>query len=135
MGASCGHTRMKCNRCMTLLNCKSHRGWRLRHGMYKTTEWRAYNAANGRCNNPNNPKYKNYGGRGIKFLFGSFEQWYDEIGQKPSPQHSHDHIDNNSNYEPGNVRWATKTVQRLNFRPKSIPNRRNSMTGRFESRP
>lgn len=81
------------------------------HGMSKTPEYRAYHKAKERCSNPNHPKYPRYGGRGIRFLFTSFEQFYAEVGPRPSSEHSIDRKDNDGNYEPGNVRWATRKEQ------------------------
>jgi len=48
-------------------------------------EYDAYRNARQRCENPKNPQWKNYGARGIKFLFTSFEQFLADIGLKPSP--------------------------------------------------
>jgi len=70
-----------------------------------------------RCANPKHPRWADYGGRGIKFLFTSFQQWLDELGPRPSTQHSVDRIDNNRHYEPGNMRWATRSQQNRNRRP------------------
>lgn len=89
------------------------------HGMAKTPEWRAWCAARQRCHNPNCSSYANYGGRGIQMCDAwreSFELFYAHIGPKPSPMHSLDRIDNDGHYEPGNVRWATKTEQARNQR-------------------
>lgn len=71
-----------------------------------------------RCRNPKHPSYHNYGARGISV----YEAWQDvavflaHIGPRPSPLHSLDRIDNNGNYEPGNVRWATASTQMNNIR-------------------
>jgi hypothetical protein len=76
-------------------------------GMRGSSEYNAYIDAKQRCTNPKNGSYRNYGGRGIQFLFTSFEQFIKHIGPKPTPQHSLDRFPNNDgHYEPGNVRWA-----------------------------
>ena len=76
--------------------------------------------AKSRCQNRNDSAYANYGGRGIEFRFSSvrgFAEWVlDNLGSRPSPEHSLDRIDNNRHYEPGNLRWATRTEQARNKR-------------------
>ena len=72
-----------------------------------------------RCYNPKHPRYADWGGRGIKVAdrwLTSFETFAREVGDRPSPQHSLDRIDNNGGYGPMNVRWATKKEQRANQR-------------------
>jgi hypothetical protein len=91
--------------------------------MTDTPEEHAYKGAKQRCTNPKHPKYPDYGGRGIKFLFTSFEQFYAELGPRPPAVdergkaiYSLDRKNNHGNYELGNVRWATRSEQRLNER-------------------
>lgn len=74
-----------------------------------------------RCNNPKSQAYDRYGGRGIKVHptwqgRGGFEHFIAYMGQRPSPEHQIDRIDNDGNYEPGNVRWATAKQNSRNRR-------------------
>ena len=57
------------------------------------------------------------GGRGIKFLFKNFDEFYAELGPRPSEDHTLDRFpDNDGNYEVGNVRWALPAEQLRNRR-------------------
>jgi hypothetical protein len=73
-----------------------------------------------RCTNPNRHDYKSYGGRGIQVCQkwrDSFSAFLADVGERPSADHSLDRYPNmNGNYEPGNVRWATKHQQMQNTR-------------------
>jgi hypothetical protein len=75
-----------------------------------------------RCNNPNVRGYKLYGGRGIKVCsrWNNFANFLSDIlatiGERP-PDHSLDRIENSKGYFPGNVRWATRSIQMKNRRP------------------
>lgn len=97
--------------------------FQIKHGgarwQNKTPEYRVWEGARNRCRNPNNRSYARYGGRGITFsaVFDDFAVFLAEIGPRPSPNHSIDRIDNERGYEPGNIRWATRSEQFFNSRP------------------
>ena len=93
----------------------------LKHGeAHRTAEYRAWKAMKERCSYPSHVRFDRYGGRGIEVCErwrNSYEAFLADMGRKPSPKHSLDrHPDNNGNYEPGNVRWATPSEQAWNKR-------------------
>lgn len=94
--------------------------------------YRAYIHMLHRCNNPFDKDYQNYGGRGVKVCDewqgeGGFERFLEHMGSPPSDAHTLDrHPDNNGNYQPGNVRWATTEQQGNNRRG----NRTMTLNGR-----
>ena len=85
-------------------------------GRSRLIEYRAYMAARGRCTQKRLAGWKHYGGRGIRFCFSSFKEFFAHLGPKPKPELTLDRINNDGNYEPGNVRWATKSEQAFNRR-------------------
>ena len=90
---------------------------RTKHGMRWTKEYGAWGGMKARCNAPSTTRYERYGGRGITVCQAwsdSFEAFYVDVGPAPSEDHSIDRIDNNGNYEIGNVRWATRKEQSAN---------------------
>lgn len=72
-----------------------------------------------RCNYPKHKFFAYYGGRGISVCdrwCESFAAFAADVGPRPSPRHSLDRKNNDGNYEPGNVRWATDIEQARNKR-------------------
>lgn len=91
------------------------------HGKCHEPTYNLWCGINQRCNNPNNQDYKHYGGRGIKLFaeWYEFEPFYDYVSQLEhfgEKGYSLDRINNNGNYEPENVRWATAKEQARNKR-------------------
>ena len=101
---------------------------KLKHGHAfdgaKTKEWRAWTEMKKRCNPGRATRFPDHAGRGIKVCSewqNSFQAFIDSVGFAPEGNDiSLDRIDNNGNYEPGNVRWATRTEQMRNKRSNRI---------------
>lgn len=94
-------------------------GKHIKHGLYKTAEYRAWRGMIGRCYSKTNKRYELYGGRGIsvcKRWLNDFMNFYNDIGERPSKDHSIDRIDVNGNYEPENCKWSTQKEQCRNRR-------------------
>jgi hypothetical protein len=111
------------------------------HGRSLTAEYRAWKALFPRCYYPSNSQFRNYGGRGIRVCqrWHSSDAFLADMGERPSPAHSLDRIDNDLGYLCGkpecpdcgpagripNCRWVTQPEQRRNCRT----NRRLTLNG------
>jgi hypothetical protein len=90
----------------------------VKHGLTGSVEYRTWLRMLARCGNANTKHWHRYGGRGIAVhpeWVSDFMAFYNHVGPRPSAHHSLDRINNDGNYEPGNVRWATKREQQNNF--------------------
>lgn len=93
-----------------------------KHGLSHSRIKRIYNNMHSRCDNPNTPKFKNHGGRGIKVCdewsgkngFINFYKW--AINNGYSDDLTLDRQDNNGNYKPSNCRWVDQDTQHENRR-------------------
>ena len=86
----------------------------------KTSEYCAWDNMLRRCENPNNPSYKNYGGRGILVCksWHKFENFFRDMGKRPSGL-TLERRNNNLGYCPNNCVWTNWATQNNNRRSKS----------------
>lgn len=106
------------------------------HGLTGEPLYTVWQNIKARCYNENNPRYEDWGGRGVKMCdewkddFESFYSW--ALGNGYKDGLSIERIDNNGNYEPGNCCWIPNKKQASNTRKNKfveINGVRNTMAG------
>jgi len=88
------------------------------HGMKKSSTYTTWCQMKARCYSPGSTAYKNYGAKGITVCArwrDSFENFLQDMGEKPSRAYSIERIDNGKGYLPDNCRWATVSEQNRNY--------------------
>lgn len=110
-----GHT-TSCGCYRDLRRSESH----TTHGMSGSRTYLIWSLMLHRCNNPNSPIFKHYGGRGIKVCarWLKFEEFLSDMGEAP-PHLTLERLDNEKGYEPSNCTWVSRKEQ--------VRNRRNTL--------
>jgi len=91
---------------------------RRRHGHAKTRTYKSWASMLQRCINPEDNRFNDYGGRGIKVCLrwrNSFVNFLKDMGERPQ-QTTLGRLDNDGNYTPKNCEWQTKIQQARNTR-------------------
>lgn len=95
-----------------------------KHGLYQHPLYKIWMEIKERVLNNKNKGYKNYGGRGITMFppwINDFPLFLDYVSALPcflEKKYTLDRINNDGNYEPGNLRWTTRHIQSVNKRPR-----------------
>ena len=102
---------------------ENRRKSRLKHGLTDSHEYHIWFKMILRCHNEKDPAYPDYGGRGIAVCDSwkeNFAVFYEDMGPRPSHDHSIDRRDNDKGYFKENCRWATKKEQANNKRNNNV---------------
>lgn len=98
-----------------------------KHNLSRTKFYNIFMGIKQRCNNPKETGYHNYGGRGIKCVWNSFEEFYGDMFATYKPGLSIDRINNNGSYCKENCRWTDFKTQHNNKRTNHLVNYHNKI--------
>lgn len=87
------------------------------HGRSKTPEYWVWTSMKQRCHDPKCKSFERYGAKGVTVCDrwrNSFENFLEDMGERPSPSHSIDRVECSKGYTPENCRWATAVTQANN---------------------
>lgn len=101
------------------VSCGCHRRSSRTHGMSDTPEYVTWAHMVERCESVSCHAFSSYGGRGIAVCLrwrNSFPAFFEDMGPRPSLNHSIERINNDGNYKPGNCIWASAMEQQRNRR-------------------
>jgi hypothetical protein len=98
--------------------CAGTFAWKNHTKLERPPEFYAWKTMIARCKNPNRHDWDRYGGRGITVCerWLKYENFAQDMGPRPSADHSIERRENNGNYEPSNCYWATREEQGANKR-------------------
>ncbi|MAF25775.1 hypothetical protein CL634_09415 [bacterium] len=85
---------------------------KITHNMSNTPTYKSWTAMKQRCLNSKTKYYYLYGGKGIKIHTGwlsSFENFLEDMGERPGIEYSIHRVDSEGNYAPDNCEWITKS--------------------------
>lgn len=101
-------------RCGDTKSCGCLRG--KYHGMKNSPEYKSWADMIQRTTNPKCSKWDGYAGRGITVCqrWRKFENFFKDMGKKPSAHYTLERKNNDGNYEPSNCKWATMKEQNRN---------------------
>lgn len=111
---------VRAGRSLGCIKCNPGRGNQRTHGQKRTRLYNIWSGMIRRCENPQEPAYPNYGGRGIRICDGwrasfvAFRDW--ALANDYAPNLTIDRRDNDKGYNPDNCRWATYAQQARNYR-------------------